>query len=274
MKINFKVAKLTFFFCLLFIANTYLLADDGTLNKKLEDINIITIALIILIILLSLVDEITSYFYRFKKEHAQEVQNMTHEKSDKSSSNTDNAPSKASNQNRHHSENIEHFKKISEDLNNMREEFNILRNDIEEKDKEIARYKDGYDASMIKNYFSKFTFLDSVIKEYIDDNEIDLDGLKVGLKDIQVQMNEAFSEYDIEIFSPQLGADYRKTDGVEHPPRKIETNNKEDHFAIAEVIQPGYRRKITNYSDSKEGNASYQYITDAKVAIYLYKESE
>ena len=156
----------------------------------------------------------------------------------------------------------------------MREEFNILRNDIEEKDKEIARYKDGYDVSRIKNYFSKFTFLDSVIKEYIDDNEIDLDGLKVGLTDIQIQMNEAFLEYDIEIFSPQLGADYRKTDGVEHPPRKIETNNKEDHFVIAEVIKPGYRRKITSYSDSKEDNASYQYITDAKVAIYLYKESE
>ena len=266
MNINFKVAKLTFFFCLLFIANTYLLADDGTLNKTLEDINIITIVLIILIILLSLVDEIASYFYRFKKDN---------EKSDKSSANTDNAPSKASNQNRHHSENIENFIKIREDLNNMREEFSILRDDIEEKDKEIARYKDGYDASMIKNYFSKFTFLDSVIKEYINDNEIDLDGLKVGLTDdIQIQMNEAFLEYDIEIFSPPLGADYRKTDGVEQPPRKIETNNKEDHFAIAEVIQPGYRRKITNYSDSKEGNASYQYITDAKVAIYLYKESE
>ena len=87
MKVNFKVTKLSFFFCLLFLANTYLLADDGTLNKTLGDINIITIALIILIILLSLVDEITTYFYRFKKEHA---------------SNTDNASSKASNQDRHH----------------------------------------------------------------------------------------------------------------------------------------------------------------------------
>ena len=63
---------------------------------------------------------------------------------------------------------------------------------------------------MLKNYFSKFTDLDSLIKEYTAENYIDLKGLK----DIQDQMNEALAEYDIEMFYPPLQEDYSSSKGI------------------------------------------------------------
>ena len=79
--------------------------------------------------------------------------------------------------------------KILQKLNDLSNEFKILRDENEKKDEEIQRYREGYDESKVKDFFSRFTFVDTVIKEYLDDNKIDIDGLK----DIQIQMNEAFS---------------------------------------------------------------------------------
>ena len=257
MTINFKVAKLAFLFSLLFIVNTHLLADDGTINKTLEDINIITIVLIILLILLSLVDEIASYFYRFKKEHSQTTETSSNNEPEKHQQSLNGADT--------------NYIKLRESFNNLSDEFKILRQDIEKKDKEITRYKEGYDSGKVKKYFKKFVSVDLVIKEYINDNKIDLEGLN----DIQGEMEEALAEYDIEVFYPKSGDDYRTTKGVAEvsEKQKIETSNKDEHLNIAKVIEPGYRRKIDDgLSDGAEPR--FQIITDAKVAIYVYKQSE
>ena len=161
--------------------------------------------------------------------------------------------------------------KLQQGFNDLSDEFKILRQEIETKDKEIERYRDGYDASKLKNYFSKFTYLDSLIKEYIDEKHIDLEGLKV----IQSQMEEALSEYDIETFYPQIGQDYRTLKGVSDVTQrnKIETQNKDENFNIVEVIEPGYRRKINlNLDDGEDSN--YQIISNAMVSIYVFKSKE
>ena len=161
--------------------------------------------------------------------------------------------------------------KLREGFNNLSGEFKILRQDIEKKEKEISRYKDGYDASKLKNYFSKFTYLDSLIKGYINENHIDLKGLN----DIQTQMEEALAEYDIEIFYPKLGDDYRTSKGVLDVTErnKIDTMDRDQHFNIAEVIEPGYRRKIDlNLDDGEDSN--YQIISKATVSIYVFKTTE
>jgi hypothetical protein len=165
----------------------------------------------------------------------------------------------------------EHYIKLREGFNNLSDEFRILRQDIEKKEKEIARYKEGYDANTVKGYFSKFTSVDSLIKEYINDNEIDFEGLNV----IQIQMEEALAEYDIELFSPELGDDYRTAIGVAELTRKqkIETQIKDEHFKIAKVIKPGYRRKI-DVGVSDNNSPQFQIITDAKVAVYVFNSSQ
>ena len=151
--------------------------------------------------------------------------------------------------------------KILEKLNNLSERFKILRDEIEAKEKEIQRYKEGYDASRVKDFFAKFTFVDSVIKEYIDDNEIDLEGLR----DIQLQMNEAFAEFGIEPFSPEIGTEIHKVTGeVEENFKKIATKNKSEHSTIAEIVKVGYRRKLPD--------STFQIISKSKVRVFVFEE--
>jgi molecular chaperone GrpE (heat shock protein) len=151
--------------------------------------------------------------------------------------------------------------KILQKLNDLSDEFKILRAENEKKDEEIQRFREGYDSSKVKDFFSRFTFVDSVIKEYLDDNKIDIDGLK----DIQIQMNEAFLEYGIESFSPEIGTEIHKlTDLVEEGFKKVSTNNKELDLTIAEVLKSGYRRKLPN--------SDFQVITKAKVRVFVFKQ--
>ena len=84
----------------------------------------------------------------------------------------------------------------------------------EPKNNEIAilRFDDAL-IGAFKDFFARFTFVDSVIKEYLDDNKIDMDGLK----DIQIQMNEAFLEFGIETFSPEIGTEVHKLTDLIHP---------------------------------------------------------
>ena len=267
MKINLKIAKLAFLFSLLFFANTHLLADDGALIQALENSNRMSSVVIVLLIFSFALFEITFYFYRFKKEHSQTTEfKKEHSQTTETSSN--NEPER-------HQQSLKgadtNYINLRESFNNLSDEFKILRQDIEKKDEEITRYKEGYDAGKVKKYFKKFVSVDLVIKEYINDNKIDLEGLN----DIQGEMEEALAEYDIEVFYPKLGDDYRTTKGVAEvsEKQKIETSNKDEHLNIAKVIEPGYRRKIDD-GLSNEVEPRFQIITDAKVAIYVYKQSE
>ena len=147
-------------------------------------------------------------------------------------------------------------------LEQLRSKIKILKADIEKKDYEIIKLKEGYEASVNKEFFKKFTVLDSVIQEYIDDKTIDFDGIK----DIHLQMKEAFAEYDIETFSPALGTKINEIpDLIDERFKKITTTNKEQNATISEVLKAGYRRKL---SDS-----TFQVISKAKVRVFIFEES-
>ena len=144
----------------------------------------------------------------------------------------------------------------------LRSKIKALREDIEKKDNEIIKLKEGYEASVNKKFFKKFTALDSVIQEYIDDKTIDFDGIK----DIHMQMKEAFAEYDIETFSPALGTKINEIpDLIDEQFKKITTTNKEQNATISEVLKAGYRRKLPD--------SSFQIISKAKVRVFIFEES-
>jgi len=159
-------------------------------------------------------------------------------------------------------------KTISDQAHNLSEpekllrEIETLRNEIVLKDDEISKLKDGYEAKVNTKFFKKFTVLDSVIQEYIDDQEIDFDGIK----DIHYQMKEAFAEYDIETFSPALGTKISEIpDLIDERFKKIKTLNKEQNATISEVLRVGYRRKLSE--------SSFQIISKAKVRVFIFEES-
>ena len=153
---------------------------------------------------------------------------------------------------------------LKKDINDMSQTFMTLKTNLDQKDEEIARYKDGYDATIYKNFLLRFTRVDKVIKEYIGDNKIDINGLK----DIQIQMDDALAECGVEIFSPEIGADFKSTIGVADNPEIRETSDKSKDSTIVEILMHGYRRKLPG-----NDNDDYQIIIEAKVAIYVYKET-
>ena len=165
------------------------------------------------------------------------------------------------------SQNINELKKdlanLLKNIDDMNQTFLTLRNNLDQKDEELARYKEGYDATIFKNFLLRFTRVDKVIKEYMALNTIDLDGLK----DIQIQMDDALAECEVEMFSPEIGSNFKTSIGVADNPDIKETSNESLDSTIAEVLKPGYRRKLPIKSTE-----NYQIITKAKVVIYVYKK--
>ena len=137
-----------------------------------------------------------------------------------------------------------------------------LHSALEKKDEEMERFKKGYDADIYKQFLLRFTKVDRVLKEYIDDGEIDLDGLG----DIQEEMEEALLECRVESFSPEVGVDYKAQDNIADNPKKIPTTDKNQHETVAEVLQMGYVRKCED--------SSIEVISKAKVKVYDFAESE
>ena len=90
-----------------------------------------------------------------------------------------------------------------------------------------------------------------------------------GLEDIHTQLEDALLEANVEPFSPELGSDYKTTEGVADNPEIKDTIDEKQDSTIAEVLQVGYRRRLPD-----EAEDDFQIIASAKVAIYVYKKSE
>ena len=150
---------------------------------------------------------------------------------------------------------------LMSNINDMSQTFMTLKTSLDQKDEEISRYKNGYDATIFKNFLLRFTRVDKVIKEYVGDNKIDQNVLQ----DIQIQMDDALAECDVEIYTPEIGLDYKTTVGLADNPEIRDTLEKSKDATIAEVLIPGYRHKLPN--------DAYQIIVEAKVAIHVYKKN-
>jgi len=151
------------------------------------------------------------------------------------------------------------LKSLDENIKGMIDTYMSLQAALDQKDEEIARFKDGYDSKIFHNFLLRFTRVDRVIQEYLEDKKIDLDGLK----DIREVMEDALEECGVELFSPNTGESYLDLDGIAGNPKKIDTKDESQNLTICEVIKIGYRRKLPN--------ANFEIITQAKVSIFVYK---
>jgi molecular chaperone GrpE (heat shock protein) len=152
--------------------------------------------------------------------------------------------------------------KFIEEISNMNKIITHLRGAVEKKEEEIERFKKGYDANIYRKFLLRFTRVDRVLKEYIEDETIDLEGLD----DIHIQMVDALEECGVEPFYPEIGLDFKTLDNIADNPKRIPTNNKNQHETIAEVSQIGYLRRCED--------TSVEIISQAKVVIYDYAEPE
>ena len=159
-------------------------------------------------------------------------------------------------------EEISNSDKIIEEISNMNKIITHLQEAVEKKEEEMVRFKKGYDADIYHKFLLRFTRVDSVLKEYIDDGTIDLEGLD----DIHSQMEDALEECGVEPFYPVIGLNFKTQDNIADNPKRIPTNDKNQHETVAEVSQIGYLRR--------REDTSVEIISKAKVVIYDYAEPE
>jgi len=151
---------------------------------------------------------------------------------------------------------------VNDEISRISEVITHLQNALENKDEEMERFKKGYDAEIFHKFLLRFTRVDKVLKEYLDDGQIDMDGLE----DIHIQMEDALLECGVESFSPEIGKNYKSQDNIEDNPKRIPATEKSQHETVTEVTQMGYIRRCED--------SSIEVISKAKVKIYEFVEKE
>lgn len=145
---------------------------------------------------------------------------------------------------------------------NMVQTFMGLQKSLDAKDKEIARYKNGYDSTIFKKFVNRFLKIDQAIEEYLhEDNE----HVSSQLKEVRELLQDALDDCGVEAFSPELSCSYKSAEGVADRPKIVETDVAEDDGFISEIIKQGYRLRSGD---------CYEILVPAKVAVYVLSKKE
>ena len=156
----------------------------------------------------------------------------------------------------------ESMEQIGRDSANNEEKFGTLRNifvtlhaALDEKDAEIRRFKEGYDAQVFRKFLIRFIRTDLAVNDFVEDVETKSEALDL----IKRLLEDALDECGVERFSPSIGEDYRRAEGVADNPKTTLSDNVDDRYKIAEVIEQGYRMKTPD---------GYEIVYPAKVRIF------
>ena len=101
------------------------------------------------------------------------------------------------------------------------------------------------DNDALQGYLKRLVQVDLATEDFMQDAGEESEALKV----IKVLVEDALASCGVETFSPEIGADYRHTEGVADFPKTRVTDNPDDKFKIAEVLEKGYRIKTSDGYD-------------------------
>lgn len=144
---------------------------------------------------------------------------------------------------------------IEERVSSLIDTFMTLHKALDEKDAEIKRLKRGYDAEIYRKFIARFIRVDQAVEDILASGQVNPADLQL----VKRLLEDAFDECGLEKFSPNIGDDFRQTQGVADNPKVIPPEKPDDAFNIAEVLEAGYRRR------NQEG---YEVILPAKVKIF------
>lgn len=146
-------------------------------------------------------------------------------------------------------------KTINGNISEINEVLKTYLKLLDEKDREIKRFKNGYDTYLYQKFLTRFIRVDTMISDLLDDGEISINDLE----NVQDLMRDSLEECGVVTFTVPSGVDYRKERDVEDNPGIIETEDPSLDYLVKSTLRPGY--KLTS-----SGNE--QTILKAKVAIY------
>tara|TARA_Y100000996_G_scaffold12632_1_gene9966 strand:- start:315 stop:1532 length:1218 start_codon:yes stop_codon:yes gene_type:complete len=148
-----------------------------------------------------------------------------------------------------------------EDISNTVIQF---KNSINIKDKEIERFKEGYDLKIYKNFIKKFI----AIKESFDNvkkGDYSDDVLKI-FTNLENRFLDAFDDCEVEEFKAEIGKSVKDYLADDLSIEFVKPLNATSGGTIKEVISVGYR--------SKKPDGSYLIIKPTKVIAYKIKAEE
>tara|TARA_B100000795_G_scaffold173294_1_gene130677 strand:+ start:270 stop:1148 length:879 start_codon:yes stop_codon:yes gene_type:complete len=142
------------------------------------------------------------------------------------------------------------------EISSMTSTYMELHSTLDEKDKQIRRLQRGYDAEIFRRFISRFARIEQTVNDFLTDA-----GDKTTLKDnLAALFEDAFDECGVSTFTPLVGEDYRKAgDKVSENPKTEKTEDPEQAFMIAEILEPGYQIQ------TGEG---FEVIIPSRVKIY------
>ena len=155
----------------------------------------------------------------------------------------------------------------SEQADTVITSFLTMQTALDNRDKEIARLKKGYDAVIFKRFLNRFIRVDRALFEIVNetpngDNEKDMRYLKR-------LMQDALDECSVERFSPEIGSDFRQaSEGVGDDPKTVNTEDIDLDFTVASVDSEGYVIR------GEEEGEHLQVIVPAKVSIYRIQAAQ
>lgn len=156
---------------------------------------------------------------------------------------------------------VDRTSKLDKRVVDMIETFMTLHTSLNKRDAEIRRLKKGYDAEVFRKFLYRFIKVHQALYAIPEEGEISKDDVQTA----KWLMEGALDECDVQSFEPPLQVDWRSQEGIEDRPKEIETENPDEAFRIAEVVEPGYRLC------RGEGT---EVIVPAKVRIFVLKDRD
>jgi flagellar biosynthesis/type III secretory pathway chaperone len=150
-----------------------------------------------------------------------------------------------------------------EDVKKLLEMFKLLKGQLDEKDKEIRRYKEGYDISLIKRFASGYLKVRDRILDYIEKDKTGVENLE----NLNVILNSTIQTAGLTEIVINIGDNYYddKYIGKIDTPSTTLTNDPMENNKIASIDKIGYEIL---------GNEVEAVLSMAKVTIYKFKEKE
>ncbi|MBI1233036.1 MAG: hypothetical protein GC208_00845 [Alphaproteobacteria bacterium] len=154
---------------------------------------------------------------------------------------------------------------VAEKVNEIEESSARLVTRIEDRDRELQRYKDGYDAQILKRHVRGLVDLADMIEDQLLSN----DAVDPTIRNIHDAIWESLFSCGVEEYSPAAGV-HRKTvaEFIADRPEQRETDDEMLDFHIAEILRPArvFRGDIAKRSGDR-------IIKKAAIAIYRYRSS-
>lgn len=153
------------------------------------------------------------------------------------------------------------FRKLFEKSSEVGASFLALQRSLDEKDREIRRLKEGQDLAVLGAHLKRFLRAQDALDDLLAEQDVD----RHALENARALLADALDDAGVESFSPDVGADYGRAEGVAERPKEVPTDDATQDRTIVEVTEPGYRVRTPSGS---------VVIRPARVSVAVFSRSE